>query len=115
MVLSTPSLKSFRGQAPMVSHLHIFKLSASEEREMERLEINEDSVVFVADEDVGGRKGVVKVGGVDVGPSRKEINQATGDQTMWFLQIADALEAQKWIAAIKVAILSQRQVPFIFS
>ena len=53
-----------------VSYLHIFKSHAPDERELERLEINEHSVVFVNDEDVGGRRGVVRVGGVDVGALR---------------------------------------------
>jgi hypothetical protein len=108
MILTSPPPTSLRGHTPTVSYLHLFKLSALDEREIERLEINEDSVVFVADEDVGGRKGVVKVAGVNAGPSRKEMNQEGGGQTMWFLQIPDALEAQRWIGAIKSVILSQR-------
>ena len=106
LVLSSPTHTSSRGQVPAVSHLHLFKSSTSEERELERLEINEDSIIFVADEEVGGRKGVVMVGGMDVG--RKEMKQEIGGQTMWQLQIPDATVAQKWIAAIKSAILSQR-------
>ncbi|KIM89387.1 hypothetical protein PILCRDRAFT_813315 [Piloderma croceum F 1598] len=109
LILSSPAPISIRGHTP-VSYLHLFKSPALEEREMERLEINEDSVVFVADEDVGGRKGVVKVGGVDIGTSRKETNLEVGGQTMWFLQIADPLDAQRWIAAIKSVILSQRSM-----
>jgi hypothetical protein len=108
LILSSSAPISSRGHTPAVSYLHLFKSSALEEKEMERLEINEDSVVFVADEDVGGRKGVVKVGGVDVGTSKKETNLEGGGQTMWFLQIADPLDAQRWIAAIKSVILSQR-------
>jgi hypothetical protein len=112
MVLSSPVLSLSRCQTPSVSHLHLFKSSGSEERELERLEINEDSVVFVADEEVGGRKGVVKVGGLDVGSFRKESNQDPGNRTMWLLQISNATEAQKWIAAIKTAILAQRYFVF---
>lgn len=97
---------------PLVSHLHLFKSSGSEERELERLEINEDSVVFVADEEVGGRKGVVKVGGLDVGALRNESNQDSGNRTTWLLQILDAAEAQTWITAIKTAILAQRYVSY---
>lgn len=114
MVLSSPSLPSSRGQAPSVSYLHLFKSSSSEEKELERLEINEDSVVFVAEEEVGGRRGVVKVGGLDVGAVKKELNQEIGGRTMWFLQILDQGEGQKWIAAIKSAILGQRYVPCKF-
>ncbi|KAH9949886.1 hypothetical protein B0H21DRAFT_834517 [Amylocystis lapponica] len=55
-----------------------------------------DSVVFMADQDVGGRRGVVKVGGPD-----------SAEMT---LQIVDAEEAQSWIAAIKQAVLTQRSI-----
>ncbi|KAH7910820.1 hypothetical protein BJ138DRAFT_1101546 [Hygrophoropsis aurantiaca] len=102
MVLSSPSSQT--------AHLHLFKSSAPDEREIERLEITEDSVIFVADEEVGGRGNVIKVGGVDVGAQKKDLNQEEGGRTMWFLQILDQSEAQKWIAAIKNAILSQRSM-----
>uniref|UniRef100_A0A0W0F3K1 PH domain-containing protein n=1 Tax=Moniliophthora roreri TaxID=221103 RepID=A0A0W0F3K1_MONRR len=121
MVLSsppTPSLPAFlsRGfgsssnSTPPVSYLHLFKSSAGEEKEIERLEINEDSVVFVAEEEVGGRKHVIKVGGVDVGAMRKDLNQEDSGRTMWFLQMTDSVQAQKWIASIKNAILNQRSM-----
>ena len=90
------------------SYLHVFKSSAPDERELERLEINERSVVFVNDEDVGGRRGVVRVGGVDVGALRRELNGEENGMTMMMLQIVDANESQKWINAIKNAVLGQR-------
>ncbi|KAH7922029.1 hypothetical protein BV22DRAFT_1037933 [Leucogyrophana mollusca] len=102
MVLSSSSSQT--------THLHLFKSSASDEREIERLEITEDSVIYVADEEVGGRGSVVKVGGVDVGAQKKELNPEEGGRTMWFLQMLDQGEAQQWIAAIKNAILSQRSL-----
>ncbi|KAG5637362.1 hypothetical protein H0H81_004827 [Sphagnurus paluster] len=109
MVLSSPTAPAItRGAA--VSYLHLFKSSAGEEKEMERLEINEDSVVFIAEEEVAGRKHVVKVGGVDVGAMKKELNHEESGRTMWFLHIADQKEAQKWINVIKTAILGQRTV-----
>jgi hypothetical protein len=108
MILSSTVSTSSRGQAMAVSYLHFFKSSASEERELERLEINEDSVVFVADEVVGGQRNVVKVGGLDTGAARKEMNREAGCRTVWLLQIPDANEPQRWIAAIKSAILNQR-------
>jgi len=43
------------------SYLHIFKSSATDEPELVRLEINEHSVVFINDEDVGGRHGIARV------------------------------------------------------
>lgn len=102
MLTSTPAPS--RVQAPL-SYLHVFKSGGSEERELERLEINEESVVFVADEEVGVRKGVVKIGGVEIGVASKE--QEDGRAT-WLFQLVDPLEAQKWITAIKSAILGQR-------
>ncbi|KAI9508402.1 hypothetical protein F5148DRAFT_911360 [Russula earlei] len=92
------------------SYLHVFKSSAADERELERLEINERSVVFVNDEDVGGRRGVVRVGGVDVGALRRELNGEENGMTMMLLQIVDANESQNWINAIKKAVLGQRSV-----
>ncbi|KAG6841714.1 hypothetical protein C0991_007986 [Blastosporella zonata] len=108
MVLSSPT--TTRNSGPSVSYLHLFKSSAGEDKEMERLEINEDSVVFIAEEEVGGRKHVVKVGGVDVGAMKKDLNTEEAGRTMWFLNITDPTEAQKWITVIKTAILGQRTV-----
>src|SRR6266403_2646858 len=87
VVLSVPVLAG-------ASYLHIFKSSAPEERELERLEINERSVVFVNDEDVGGRRGVVRIGGVDVGALRRDLNGEENGMTMMMLQIVDANESQ---------------------
>ena len=106
LVLSS-SPSSGSSQGPTSSYLHLFRSSGVEEKELERLEINEESVVFVAEEDVGGRKNVVKVGGVDVSIP-KEPNYTEGGRTMWFLQILDPPEAQKWITLIKSIILGQR-------
>lgn len=110
LVLSSPTTLLTRGQTPAVSYLHLFKSSNTEERELERLEINEDSVVFVAEDEVGGRRNVIKIGGVDVGALKKEWNYEEGGRTMWLLQITDPVEAQKWISTIKNAILGQRTV-----
>src|SRR6266849_237727 len=101
VVLSAPILAG-------TSYLHIFKSNAPDERELERLEINERSVVFVNDEDVGGRRGVVRVGGVDVGALRRDLNGEENGMTMMMLQIVDANESQNWINAIKNAVLGQR-------
>jgi hypothetical protein len=97
--------------APVVAgalYLHVFKSSASDERELERLEINEHSVVFITDGDVGGRRGVVRVGGFDVGALRRELNSEENGMTMMMLQILDASVSQSWINAIKSAVLGQR-------
>ncbi|KAH9969844.1 hypothetical protein BC827DRAFT_37634 [Russula dissimulans] len=102
VVLSAPVLAG-------ASYLHVFKSSAADERELERLEINERSVVFVNDEDVGGRRGVVRVGGVDVG-ARRELNGKDNGMTIMMLQILDSNQSQNWINAIKNAVLGQRSV-----
>jgi hypothetical protein len=103
------------GAAP--AYLHLFRHAGAEERELERLEVDAASVVFVAEEEVGGRRGVVKVGGVPVDggtvASRKERERDKeegegGGRAMWLLQIVDQNESQSWIDAIKNAVLSQR-------
>ncbi|KAH9002807.1 hypothetical protein EDB86DRAFT_3073942 [Lactarius hatsudake] len=96
------------------SYLHVFKSSAADERELERLEINEHSVASVTDEDVGGRRGVVRVGGFDVGALRRELNGEENGMAMMTLQIVDANESQNWINAIKNAVLGQRCAYILF-
>ncbi len=90
------------------SYLHVFKSSTADEREMERLEINEHSVASVTDEDVGGRRCVVRIGGLDVGALRKELNAEEDGMAMMMLQIVDANQSQNWINAIKNAVFGQR-------
>ncbi|KAH7885339.1 hypothetical protein F5I97DRAFT_1928733 [Phlebopus sp. FC_14] len=87
------------------THVHLFKSAAPDEIEVERLEITEESVIFVAEEEVGGRGNVVKLAG-------KRCCSGTDESalTMWFLQMADPLESQRWIATIKNAVLSQRSI-----
>lgn len=108
LILSSPATLVTRSQAPAVSYLHLFKSSNREEKELERLEINEDSVVFVSEEEVGGKRHVIKVGGADVGAMKKEYTHEEGGHIMWLLQIPDPVEAQRWITDIKNAILGQR-------
>ena len=107
---SKPSLLSgFRSdRAPSVFHLHLFKSSAADERELERLQINENSVVFLADEEIGGKTAVVKVGGIDVGGRKKELNLEENGQTMWILHTGDIPDGQSWISTLKSAVLDQR-------
>ncbi|KAJ7147551.1 hypothetical protein C8R43DRAFT_536053 [Mycena crocata] len=94
------------------AYLHLFKGAAQDDRELERLEITADSVVFVA-ESLGSPgldlAHVVKVGGVDVGALRRDWN-LTDDagRTVWLLHLASPQEAQRWISAIKSAIFAQR-------
>ncbi|KAF4617424.1 hypothetical protein D9613_006089 [Agrocybe pediades] len=110
IILSAPATLVTKGQVPAVSYLHLFKTSNRDDKELERLEINEESVVFVSEGEVGGRRHVIKVGGTDVGAMKKEYIHEEGGHTMWFLQFSDPVEAQKWITDIKNAILGQRTV-----
>ncbi|KAJ4482263.1 hypothetical protein J3R30DRAFT_3458062 [Lentinula aciculospora] len=107
-----------------VSYLHLFKSPSPDERELERLEINEDSVVFISEEEIGGRKGVIQVAGIDLGfvteikrektskkDNFKEKEQVKGrEQMMWLFYIADPLEKQRWIESIKNKVLGQRTI-----
>lgn len=108
LMMSSPATIVTRGQTPAVSYLHVFKSSSPDEKELERLEINEGSVVFVAEEEVGGKRSVIKVGGADVGAMRKEYMINEGDHLIWLLHMQDTVDAQKWITDIKNAILGQR-------
>lgn len=110
LILSSPATLVTRNQGPAVSYLHLFKSSNSDDKELERLEINEESVVFLSEEEVGGRRHVIKVGGVDVGAMKKEYTHEEGGHTMWLLQISEPTDAQGWITNIKNAILGQRSV-----
>ncbi|KAF9481211.1 hypothetical protein BDN70DRAFT_876684 [Pholiota conissans] len=110
ILLSKPATFVTKNRTPAVSYLHLFKSSGEEEKELERLEINEDSVVFVSEEEVGGKRHVIKVGGADVGAMKKEYTHEEGGHIMWLLQISDQTVAQKWITNIKHAILGQRTV-----
>ena len=74
-----------------VAHLHVFKSDGPNEREMERVEIGAESWAFVADEEIGGRRGVVRV----VGVGGAEMTLSMADQS-------------EWIDAIKQAVLSER-------
>ncbi|PPQ67536.1 hypothetical protein CVT26_006837, partial [Gymnopilus dilepis] len=110
IILSAPATFVTQDQSPAVSYLHLFKSANDEDNELERLEINEDSVVFLSEEEVGGKRHVIKVGGTDVGAMRKEYTHEEGGHTMWLLQIPDPAVAQTWITNIKNAILGQRTV-----
>lgn len=90
------------------THVHLFKGASKDEKEVERLEVTEDSVIFVAEQDVRGRGHVVKFAGKDVSTKRSGVNREEGLRTMWLLQITDLGESQRWIAAIKNAVLTQR-------
>ncbi|RXW24496.1 hypothetical protein EST38_g1346 [Candolleomyces aberdarensis] len=104
IVLSAPSNPLSRN--PTVYYLHLFKSSGPDDKELERLEISTDSAVFVADEEVGGRRNVIRIKGFEVVPGKeggKGLHEA-----IWHLHIVDPVESQKWISTIKSAILGQR-------
>ena len=63
--MKSPSTSSgASGGALAPSYLHMFKSSGADERELERLEINDESVAYLADGEVGGRRNVVKFEGI---------------------------------------------------
>lgn len=99
------------------THVHLFKNTSANEVELERLEITEDSAMFLAEEDVGGRKNVIKLVGKDVSTKKhanggSHTNGSTEDsaRAMWFLQIIDREASQRWIGAIKNAVLNHRSI-----
>ncbi|KAF9077544.1 hypothetical protein BDP27DRAFT_1413256 [Rhodocollybia butyracea] len=116
LVLTSPVALLLSGRVH-VSYLHLFKSASPDERELERLEINEDSVVFVSEEEIGGRKGVVQVAGVDVGYVGSEAQNASSkkdvkarEQVMWLFYIVNPLEKQRWIESIKTKVFGQRTI-----
>lgn len=106
IVLSAPSNPISRNPASNVSYIHVFKSSGPDDKELERLQIHTDSAVFVADEDVGGRGNVVRIKGFEIVPGKSGSHSL--HEALWQLQIIDPVESQKWISAIKSAILGQR-------
>lgn len=94
------------------SHIHLFKTSAPHDREIERMIITQDSVVYIADEEfLGGRKFVIKVGGTTANASNPKRDEQSAAST-WLLQMSDASQMQRWIQFIKSAVLMQMSVPF---
>ena len=92
------------------SHLHLFKSGALDDRELERIRIHTHSIVYVADEEVGGgRQFVIKIGGMTVDASSKD----TGPTT-WLLQMPDSIQMQRWIQIVKNAVLLQKYVKFLY-
>ena len=98
---------------PIRAYLHLFKdtssnsSSASSQRELERLEITEDSLVYIAEEPVGGRSHVVTVGGVDVSFAQ-DTGKNSSQQSQWHLYVTDSSEAHLWLTTIKNYVLDQK-------
>ncbi|KAJ3867738.1 hypothetical protein EV359DRAFT_33838 [Lentinula novae-zelandiae] len=110
LVLTSPTNVPSGTSHVHVSYLHLFKSASPDEREMERLEITEDSVVFISEEEIGGKKGVVQVAGVDVGFTKDKEQVKGREQAMWLFHIADPLEKQRWIESIKNKVFGQRTI-----
>ncbi|KAJ3531741.1 hypothetical protein NMY22_g8029 [Coprinellus aureogranulatus] len=106
IVLSGPTNPLSRNPASNISYIHVFKSSGPDDKELERLQIHTESAVFVADEEVGGRGNVVRIKGFEVVPGKAGNHSL--HEALWQLQIIDPVESQKWISAIKSAILGQR-------
>lgn len=98
------------------AQLHLFKSSNADEKEIERLSINQDSVIYVADGGFGGNKEfVVKVAGCQRGEgasssSNNSPSTAAAAATVWLLQLPDLAQMQRWIQFIKSSVLTQRCV-----
>jgi hypothetical protein len=98
------------------AQLHLFKSSNGDEKEIERLGINQDSVIYVADGGFDANKEfVVKVagflcGGGSFASSNNTPSNATVAPTVWLLQLPDLGQMQRWIQFIKSSVLTQRCV-----
>jgi len=110
IMLTSPTAIITHAKTPAVSYLHLFKDSRPDEKELERLVINEDSIVSVPDDEVGRRRHVIKVEGVEGSTYNEELNVEESSRIMWFLQIEEHAESQKWISGIRNTILNQRYV-----
>jgi hypothetical protein len=107
LVLTTPSQKE---QSGLESYLHLFKTSNQEDKELERLMITQDSVVYIASDEVGGgRQFVIKVGG-KVTDATALARKEEHIPAVWLLQLPDKVQMQSWIQYIKRAVLMQRYV-----
>ena len=91
-----------------VCYLHLFKSSATDEKEVERLEITDKSAIYIAEEEIAGRRGVMKVGGIDIGGRKNELNVGENEQAMWLLSLTDEEESRRWVTILKHAVLEQR-------
>lgn len=101
------STAPLRDHSATESHLHLFKSNGSDEKELERLVIHHESVVYIADEEVkSGRKFIIKVGGRLVDSTTSP--EGGPGNTVWLLQLSDASQMQRWIQFIKGAVLMQR-------
>ena len=111
----SPDSSTGTGDNTTRAQLHLFKSSNGDEKEIERLFINQDSVIYVADGGFGGNKEfVVKVAGCLCGQGTSASSNAPSktriSPTVWLLQLPDLAQMQRWIQFIKSSVLTQRCV-----
>lgn len=112
---------------PNHSYLHLFKSEhpTRDEIEVDRLEINEDTVVYIADIELAGKRGLIKITGRHVG-ANAVANDEESSRTLWIFKYPDPRETtnavtnhrvvypdesevqQRWVKEIKSSVLSQR-------
>lgn len=90
------------------THVHLFKGTSKDEKEIERLEVTEDSLIYVAEEELGGRRNVIKFVAKNVSSNQSGPIAEESLCSMWFFHIRDPAESHRWIAAIKNTVLTQR-------
>ncbi|KIY44798.1 hypothetical protein FISHEDRAFT_77206 [Fistulina hepatica ATCC 64428] len=98
---------------PPRAFVHVFRTKMNEETELERLEITEESAAYIAEGDIGGKKGVVKIEGVIV--RAPDLSAAFGavnapERVTWFFHVSDPDMKQKLITAVKSIVHQQRAV-----
>lgn len=94
-------------------HLHLFKSAtpSPDEVELDRLEINEDSGVYIIDREFGGKRDVLKVAGRDIRTSQTANSEPASDELgriTWHLKLTDLHETQRWVGYIRSSVLQQR-------
>jgi hypothetical protein len=76
----------------------VFKSSAPDEKEMARLALMDDSVAYIAEEEVSGKKNFLRVTGTDASPSS---TKKTDARISWMMHFAEPSDMHKWIATLK--------------
>ena len=88
--------------------LHCFKVSSTEEQELERLELTKDSVVCVPDEAPGHQLFALKVSGIGVSKVFESVSSRGGSvpyykrvETSWMLGMHSADTLKDWLAMLR--------------
>ncbi|KIJ29668.1 hypothetical protein M422DRAFT_784245, partial [Sphaerobolus stellatus SS14] len=94
------------------SHLHVFKSASPDpgELELDRLEIDEDSIIYISESEIAGKKDVLRVGGRTAIP-----REGTGERVLeemgrsiWQVRFTDLHETQQWFSCVRSSVLQQR-------